>query len=92
MKEFRPSTWIILGVLVLLIFAPVFFIDIESFQGPQQQPADNGLRPMVPDKPAQPQNRPEPPANQPEAPPENQPETPPENQPETPPEANSPVE
>lgn len=73
MKEIRPSTWIILGVLVLIIFAPMFFIDVDDFQ-PGRPPADNGLRPLVPDKPVQPQNRPEPAVNQPETPPENQPE------------------
>jgi hypothetical protein len=82
MKEVRPSTWIILGVLVLIIFAPMFFINVEEIEPSPRPPVDNGLRPLVPDKPAQPQNRPEPPANQPEQPPENQPEG---NSPDAPP-------
>jgi hypothetical protein len=70
MKEVRPSTWVLLGVLVLFIFGPLFLLDIEPIQN--LQPANNlpdDVRPADPrvmrDKPV---NRPahnEPPANEP---------------------------
>lgn len=58
---------------MLFIFAPVFFLDIEGFQATLPPPADNGLRPSVPDNaPMRPTN-PQSPGNEPQEPPSNQP-------------------
>ena len=52
MKEIRPSTWVVLGMMMLLIFAPVFFIDLDDLQAPRQdQPHDPNLKPHNPSQP-----------------------------------------
>jgi hypothetical protein len=69
MKDVRPSTWVLLGVLVLIIFGPLFLLDIDPIQ--ELEPSNNApdVRPADPrahrDTPA---NRPvqnDPPANTP---------------------------
>lgn len=69
MKEVRPSTWVLLGVLVLIIFGPLFLLDID----PIQQLAPTNHAPNVRPSNPRPTNRPTP-ANKPEdvAPPTNE--------------------
>lgn len=68
MKDIRPSTWVTLIILALLIFIPAFFVDVDSLQQPANGGAgDNSI------KPVNPLGKPEPePTNRPESPPANQ--------------------
>jgi hypothetical protein len=81
MKEIRPSTWITLAVLCLLIFVPAFLIDVDSLAPPDntlQPDANNPIRPVDPfgdNKPA-PQSDEPGPSEQPPEVPDNQPESP----------------
>ncbi|MBZ0137298.1 MAG: hypothetical protein K8I27_13105 [Planctomycetes bacterium] len=71
MKEIRPSTWITLGILSLLIFVPAFFIDVDTLTPPDNRaftPDPNSTyRPINPHAGNAPL-----PANKPAAPPGNQ--------------------
>jgi hypothetical protein len=74
MKEIRPSTWVVLGILTLFIFAPLFLLDIEPIQQlvPANHPANpENVRPSDPraTNTEKPQNKPAndpPPANEPD--------------------------
>ena len=63
MVEFRPSTWVLLGVMCVLIFAPLFFLDVDGLPTPEPNPVDNTIRPSVPNPGPSQTNRPR--ANQP---------------------------
>jgi len=78
MKEVRPSTWVLLGVLALFIFAPLFFIDIEGLQQTLDQPGDNTIQPTQTIQPTKPGENKAPEGN---TPPENKPPEPPANRP-----------
>jgi hypothetical protein len=73
MKEIRPSTWVVLGILTLFIFAPLFLLDIEPIQQlvPANHPANpDNVRPSDPraSNTSKPQNKPaddQPPAKAP---------------------------
>lgn len=74
MKEIRPSTWVTLIVLALMIFVPAFFIDVDTLQMRDNgQGLDNTIKPINPL--GGPDNKPEnKPANEPEdKPPANEP-------------------
>ena len=61
MKEIRPSTWVTLIVLALLIFVPAFFVDVDTLQPPSNGvERDNTIKPINPlGKPdPEPQNKP----------------------------------
>ena len=50
MKEIRPSTWVTLAILALLIFVPAFFVDVDTLTPPANStaPGDNSVRPVNP--------------------------------------------
>lgn len=79
MKEVRPATWIVLGIMLLLIFVPVMFIDVDELQSnlPKGDVHNAPSGPQVPMPPRANQ-----PMNTPQTPPDN---TPPENTPPSPP-------
>ncbi|MCB9895876.1 MAG: hypothetical protein H6839_15625 [Planctomycetes bacterium] len=58
MKEVRPATWILLGVLALIIFAPIFFIDVDGLKSTLDQPKDNTIQPTQTTRPTKtPENK-----------------------------------
>ena len=77
MVEVRKSTWVLLALMCLLIFAPLFFIDVDGLPGGNDDRQDNDIHPSVPNPKPKPVSN-EPPDN---PPPENRP---PENEPENP--------
>ena len=54
MKDVRPATWVLLGVLLLFIFAPLFFIDVDGLRAPANNTPDEHLQPSVPMRPSVP--------------------------------------
>ena len=46
MKDVRPSTWVVLGILTLFIFAPLFLLDIDPIQN--LEPANSPVNPNNP--------------------------------------------
>jgi hypothetical protein len=47
MVEIRKSTWVLLGVMCVLIFAPLFFINVEGLPGSGPGQQDNSVHPSV---------------------------------------------
>ena len=73
MKEIRPSTWITLAILALLIFVPAFFIDVDTLTPPNNgEQFDNSIKPIDPNAKPKPAVKPE---NKPDKPPVNKPES-----------------
>lgn len=69
LREMRPSTMLVLAVLLAIIFVPMFFIDMSALKrGPeanlQNVPRIDLPAPNTP-QPAPPQNQPAPPVNRP---------------------------
>ncbi|MCA8913567.1 MAG: hypothetical protein KDB82_17915 [Planctomycetes bacterium] len=79
MVEVRKSTWLLLGVMCLLIFAPLFFIDVDGLPGMDEGNLDNSIHPSVPNPgPSRPHKTNAPEDNRPTRtpPPENAPDKP----------------